>query len=195
MPRTAQVVLIGALLSVGEASLAQVDVYRWVDADGVVHFSDTRRSASDEHFELVAFEPSPEAVESHLRLMDQQLELIALLEESRRSRTEQMLESQRQNVELARARLALAEERNAAAAEQPGYDYGYAYPVPYSYGYAWRQGYRRGYGFGDGNGKVAGWGEHRGEGPGSGYASRGPGRRGPGHGRSRPVISKPFITD
>lgn len=199
MGRYAQSIIAVVLLCIGQSAVAQVDIYRWVDSDGVVHFSDTRRSAADEHFELLAYEPSAEAVESHRLLMDQQLELIALLEESRRSRAEQILDYQRQNVELARARLALQQERNATATAPLGTgSYGYVYPVPYVYGYARRDGYRERHGFGYGFGPARGYPGYRPGRPWHGYGGGGPIGHppvGPGHDGGRGVLSKPFITD
>lgn len=169
---------------------AQVDVYRWVDDNGVVHFSDTRRDAGDEHIQLQTIEPSDEALAAHSRLIDQQLELIALLEQSRQSRAQESLERQRQNVELARARLALEQERNAALGvyEDSGASggWGYAYPVQYSWRFHRRHGQRRWSGRGYGTGY-----------PPARLPSR-PGLRpgGPGHGggHGQQTISKPFIT-
>ncbi|TDI88852.1 MAG: DUF4124 domain-containing protein [Chloroflexi bacterium] len=175
--------------------VAQVDVYRSVDEQGVVAFSDTRQHDTDEHFQLSMVTPAPEMIEAHGRLMKQQLELIALLEQSRQARAQETLERRRQNVELARARLALEQERNAVAHEESSRNYGYAYPVGYSYRYQRRQGYRLGYRH------EYGYGQRSGQLPARpGYGSR-PGYGGrPGHGvdhglrRGSQTLSKPFIT-
>ena len=182
------------LLWTGTVS-AQVDVYRSVNEYGVVQFSDARQSDTDEHFQLATVNPAPEMIDAHGRLMDQQLELIALLEESRRSRAQEVLERRRQNVELARARLALEQERNAAAyAQSSTRNYGYAYPVGYGYKYKRRYGYRREYGHGGGDRPShlpsrPGYGNRPGNG---GRPSHGD-RSGGGRGGSQTLI-KPFIT-
>lgn len=176
--------------------VAQVDVYRSVDEHGVVQFSDTRGSDADEHFQLSSVNPAPEMIDAHGRLMDQQLELIALLEQSRQARAQEILERRRQNVELARARLALEQERNAAAYAESSprsYGYGYAYPVRYSYKYkrrsGSRNGYREDYGYGQGSGHRPG---HLPAHPGYGGRPGHGGGRG-SHGRSGTLV-KPFIT-
>ena len=152
---------------------AQVDVYRSVNEYGVVQFSDARQSDGDEHFQLATVSPAPEMINAQARLMDQQLELIALLEQSRRDRAQENFERRRQTVELARARLALEQERNAAYAENTR-DYGYAYPVGYGYKYKRRHGNRPG---------------HLPARPGHGGRPGGGGM----HGGSKTLI-KPFIT-
>jgi hypothetical protein len=177
------------LLWTGAVS-AQVDVYRSVNEYGVVQFSDARQSDTDEHFRLAAVNPAPEMVDAHARLMAQQLELIALLEQSRRDRAQENFERRRQTVELARARLALEQERNAAYA-QNNRDYGYAYPVGYSYKYNRRHGNR--YEYGHGGGTRPGYLPARpGHGGRPGYGGREGGGRGT-HGGSKTLI-KPFIT-
>ena len=188
--------ILGFTILLWTGSLAaQIDVYRSVGEQGIVEFSDTRRSDADEHFQLSIVNPAPEMVDAHGRLMEQQLELIGLLEESRRTRAQEIFERRRQNVELARARLALEQERNAAAYEESSRSYGYAYPVGYSYRYQRRYGYRHG----NGHGKSRG---HRpvqlparpGHDSRAGYGGRG--GQGSGHGRhsgSR-ILIKPFIT-
>jgi hypothetical protein len=177
------------LLWTGAVS-AQVDVYRSVNEYGVVQFSDARQSDTDEHFQLAAVNPAPEMVDAHARLMAQQLELIALLEQSRRDRAQENFERRRQTVELARARLALEQERNAAYA-QNSRDYGYAYPVGYSYKYQRRHGNRHEYGHGGGNrpGHLPARPGHGGR---PGFGGREGGGRG-AHGGSKTLI-KPFIT-
>jgi hypothetical protein len=184
------------LLWTGAVS-AQVDVYRSVNEHGIVEFSDTRRSDADEYFQLSSVNPAPETIDAHGRLMEQQLELIGLLEESRRARAREIFERRRQNVELARARLALEQERNAAVYEESSRSYGYAYPVGYSYRYQRRYGYRHGYGHAKSSGHrpshLPAPPERR-----LGYGGRGGrgGGKGTGHGRhsgSR-ILIKPFIT-
>ena len=188
--------------------VAEVDVYRSVNEYGVVQFSDTRGSDADEHFQLSSVNPAPEMIDAHDRLMEQQLELIALLEQSRQARAREMFERRRQNVELARARLALEQERNAAAyVENDSRNYGYAYPVGYSYRYKRRYGDQEEHGDGQGSGQRPGhlpvrpgygsrpaYGGGSGHGGSPGYGGR-PGHRGGhgGHGGSGTVV-KPFIT-
>ena len=163
---------LALLLWTGTVS-AQVDVYRSVNENGVVQFSDARQSDTDEHFQLTTVSPAPGMIDAQGRLMDQQLELIALLEQSRRDRAQENFERRRQSVELARARLALEQERNAAYAQNTR-DYGYAYPVGYGYKYKRRHGNRPG---------------HLPARPGHGGRPGGGGM----HGGSKTLI-KPFIT-
>jgi hypothetical protein len=186
---------LAVLLWTGTVS-AQVDVYRSVNENGVVQFSDARQSDTDEHFQLTTVSPAPGMIDAQGRLMDQQLELIALLEQSRRDRAQENFERRRQSVELARARLALEQERNAAYAQNTR-DYGYAYPVGYSYKYKRRHGNRQEYGHGGGNrpGHLParpGHGGRAGHGGRLGYGGREGGGRGT-HGGSKTLI-KPFIT-
>ena len=180
---------LAVLLWTGTVS-AQVDVYRSVNEYGVVQFSDARQSDTDEHFQLMTVSPAPEMIDAHGRLMDQQLELIALLEQSRRDRAQENFERRRQTVELARARLALEQERNAAYAESTR-DYGYAYPVGYSYKYKRRHGNRHQYGHGGGN-RPGHLPARPGQGGRAGYGGREGGGRGT-HGGSKTLV-KPFIT-
>ena len=72
--------------------VAQVDVYRSVDEHGVVRFSDTRGSDTDEHFQLSSVNPAPVMIDANGRLLDQQLELISLLVQSRQALAQEILE-------------------------------------------------------------------------------------------------------
>lgn len=175
------------------SALAQVDVYRWVDQNGTVNFSDTRSGVGDQQIRLHTQEPTPAAVEAHGRLMDQQMELITLLEASRQSRALDLLERRRQDVELARARLALEQERNAADYydDSPRRGVSWGYPVRYDYRFQRRHGFHNYSGSGHGYGRPTHLPARL-----SHPHSRPPSRPGGGgHGGSGQTLSKPFITN
>lgn len=102
--RIATVALVGACVAAMASTLRAAEVYRWVDEDGRVHFSDRPRVAGERplHVETRAPAPGPDDVRRRER-RDRLLEVFA--EERRRAR------------EQAREARARAQARQKACAE------------------------------------------------------------------------------
>ena len=145
-------VVLGGLL--GSASLAAEPVYRWLDADGVTHFSQRPPppgAAGVTVQEAPTYQAAPDPDADYWSVTNQ----VQRMEASGLAREQLRLEQQRARRELEEAERQRIEAEQAAAAPEPPRQLIY-YPVPrppfaaYSYGYprytpGWppRQGFER----------------------------------------------------
>ncbi len=115
-----------------ETGFTATTVYRSVDVDGVVTFSDSPHPAAT----AVEVFPPPPADARELRnaaqLFEQQLALIEILEASRAARAADELAQQRLRLDYVRTEAAL--ERSRALAEQRDNTYYPVFGYPYVYG-------------------------------------------------------------
>ncbi len=127
--RSSIVVVLMCLPGIAVAESSTVTVYRSVDANGVVSFSDEHTDGATT-VELETVAPRPEDVERAADLYEQQLELIGVLEADRRANEANAERRRQTELEIARVRAA-AQVRDIVEVE-PRYVYAPWYaPRPY----------------------------------------------------------------
>ena len=137
MNRYNLLILLSLFVSTATSADDATIVYRSVGEHGVVSFSDTQASVSDEVM-VIATVPAREDELARAALrFEQQLALIEILETSRREREASQLERERQRVELARARADLERSRAPVYVNQGG-----GYFLPYYASHYRRHKYR-----------------------------------------------------
>ncbi len=107
---------------------ASTTVYRSVDADGVVSFSDAPHPSAVPVEVLPPPTPLREDVERANELFEQQLALLEILETSRHARAKEDLERQQLDLDYVRTEAALQQQREA---REPEYEDYYPLYVPF----------------------------------------------------------------